>query len=343
MRIHRLWRSRYASVLPALLCACAGGTDTTAVDEDSEPVVVDTDAPDSDPPSVVQPFEPPAIVPLSPADVVQVEQAVEAFLLQALAFDFEPVQTAVANLESVREPGCPALTESVAGPLWVDDCTTSAGRRFFGNFIYLVNGWEDYVDDQLLPDIVSPWGAVAEPGWAVPTEPPLLDAEGYQGFCTVGNDSNTAHFSGEYNQLQVTWEGLAARELLLEGQLIDTRQDEGWVAEGLEPNLRRVELRGDAGGELIFLHGGVGDLSTPWSTVWATEVVLGDAATTDLCPEEAHGLLAVRSPEGAWYDLTFDGDAGGACDGCGSITRSGVEVGTACPDLTLTFPLPAWP
>jgi hypothetical protein len=47
------------------------------------------------------------------------------------------------------------------------------------------------------------------------------------------------------------------------------------------------------------------------------------------CGGHATGTLSVRSPVGQWYDLDF----GAGCDGCGTTTWQGQEIGEACVDL----------
>lgn len=330
-------------VLGAWALGCADPAPATdPVDStisDSEPA--ESDALDSEP-YELPPFTPPEVAQLLPGEVVEIEAAIAEFLRQARRLEFESVELAVQNIEALREPGCPEINNSTAGPLWIADCTTSAGRRFFGNFVYLVNEWDLFAEQTFAP-LVETWGALAEPGWTPPAELPALTANGYQAYCTVGNDLRSAHFSGVYRDVRFQWGGLAARELFFGGRVIDALQTSGWITDEVEPNVSLLELRGASGGQVLRVHGAISELASAWSAVAAQDLVIGDAASGDVCPAEALGVVSVRSPQGAWYDLSFEGDSGVGCDGCGQVLRAGVPVGTACPDLSLYFPLRSSP
>ena len=53
------------------------------------------------------------------------------------------------------------------------------------------------------------------------------------------------------------------------------------------------------------------------------------------CHLEPEGTVKVRTDDGSWAEVVFDGeDAAELCDGCGSVTWDGEELGSICIDQT---------
>ncbi len=272
---------------------------------------------------------------LDPVVEGEIVAAAELFATEIAHLSFTPVQQAIDQVTLLQEAGCPQLTKTDQGPGWVNqDCRTSHDVRFYGVLISIELGWEGYTETELGEGVLDRWGPVVDPGWTAPETLPLPIAVGYRAIFTVERDEDVFAMSDIYQEIEVLdWSGIRVHQLALGAAIIDPEPDPGsWVARGLVPNVVRTTLDASGGG-LVLVDGSLDGLDVSYDTVWASALAMGNTAT-DPCPMEPEGSLAVRDPTGAWFDLRFDGDTGGVCDGCAEVRLADEVVGTACPDLS---------
>ncbi|MEQ1505833.1 MAG: hypothetical protein ABMB14_26600 [Myxococcota bacterium] len=105
--------------------------------------------------------------------------------------------------------------------------------------------------------------------------------------------------------------------------------DGPWFTVGLQPSIdiERV-IRGDFESHAIDVDGQVAGLTGAIDTV-DFDLVSFDA---DRDCAEPTGTIAVRTPEGDWFDVAFDGDPDHpkGCDGCGDASWRGLAQGEVC-------------
>ena len=101
----------------------------------------------------------------------------------------------------------------------------------------------------------------------------------------------------------------------------------GGVSQLTGETVETIELRGEFGVE--YAPGVYGfSVSTPEA---------GGA-----CPAEPHGSIHLRTQVGEWYVLEFDAPPFGEtmensadCDGCGTVSFRGEDLGSICPDFSI--------
>ena len=145
--------------------------------------------------------------------------------------------------------------------------------------------------------------------------------------------------SGQYQHLlQPPWTpGLQfAGEVVQVGEAVDT-----WLGDGLDPDFTLygyVTTGPVGGGRLMYLDGGFGGIEGGWAVAFDENQIAQASLGVD-CATELSGTVGVRTPEGQWVDIVFDGNPEGAvpaasCDGCGVGFVQGEVVGDVCVDAT---------
>lgn len=260
--------------------------------------------------------------------------ALQAFV--DTAFDLHPIPLLGAFEAVMAEAGttCPTLLQDGVYPLWYepDGCIAETGAAFDGYAYYLTGDIEegDYLyDGQYISGEATMTSAVGDTL--------LVAGSAY----LVHGDSLRAEEDPQFHHLYQSrvsgafdWSGPEATGTWLE----DDASPDLTVAAYRYPNI------GD--GRAVTITGSVSGLDTEIDTVWFDEMTLIEASLGSDCSQEPSGIVAVRDPSGAWYDVLFDGPtedlevvAPDACDGCGDAWFRGVEVGEVCVDFT---PLFAW-
>jgi hypothetical protein len=185
---------------------------------------------------------------------------------------------------------------------------------------------------------------VVSADFTVPDTVQLDHIEAYFTSCRLEHPTQTVSMTGAYHDLTATAGELYIRQLELGGAIDDPNQSGTWPARGIVPNLTRTRISSPSGARVNVIHGSLHQLPDPEghgiTAVWATELAMGNEASEDPCTSEPHGDLAVRDVDGNWFDVLFDGDTGGTCDGCGTISFAGTLVGEVCPDLSPLFEPP---
>jgi hypothetical protein len=330
-----------------LMAQACGVADDPSVDEPSDDtqIVVDTDGSavgvDSD-----GPVEVPRAQPLDAQQQTAIADALTRFAVDVATMDFETVRRAVASMREQETGACPTWDVLPLGPIWNGDCTTNNGTRFYGNFVIVETGWQDAADELVQSSFMQQAGPMLDAAWS-PDEAVVDKVEGYFATCSVEHDTQMVAMSGFYHDLHVSAAGLSIRETLWEGEVIDAGQVGSWAQRGQIPNLRRTWVDSADGGRAHGLHGALSwseaEAPSGYATVWASSVWMANEAGQDPCVSEPLGTLSVRDTRGSWFDVVFDGDDGGTCDGCGEVSTTGVVVGTVCPDLSALLTQPAEP
>ena len=107
-----------------------------------------------------------------------------------------------------------------------------------------------------------------------------------------------------------------------------TGADAGWLAEGANHGWP-VDGERDSQGTTVDALGGMSLLPGTFDA-FAFDSVVFDQAGTGCLDEPAGALRLHHGPTQRWYVLSFDPST--ACDGCGALSMSGEDLGTACLD-----------
>lgn len=264
--------------------------------------------------------------PVASFEQAAVEEALQAAVDEALATAATPVVEGYAAAMALADAGCPTLYEVDGNSVWYDECTTEAGASFSGYGFYYV-----YEDADALGDGTPMDGAVLS-GIGTITDPDghTIAAGGYAGVLEGTNDDGVTVFVSVL-QGSFAWDAPEAAET--------------WLGEELRPNLtvyaavapaydaRYVALEGGLDG-LVDLDGD--PLALPTATL--SGVLIADRVIGFPCAQEPTGAIALRDANGAWFSVAFDVQSDwsmtGDCDGCGTVTLNGEEVGEACADFS---------
>jgi hypothetical protein len=267
-------------------------------------------------------------------DQEALEQTLNAAIRDAMTVNGAPALDAYLDLMEQAGELCPTWYDYEEADYWSDNCYADSGVGFSG-YIFT----QDYVDSELLGEGSSLSGMVLN------GQAKILDTSGYQldlsgttydAYGTVDNGDTEAWMTGVVGTF--AWDAPGS--------------ESSWLSESLQPTLKTVAYRyllGDGtSAQVLSIAGGISGLDAPWSTAY-----LGDVYTADEvigfweCGLEPLGTMSARSSDGHWYQLSFDvTNSGGVyqapaglCDGCGSVTRAGEEVGEACIDVS---PFTSW-
>ena len=253
----------------------------------------------------------PALEPAHTADEVLAELPLA---LQAqFAADARPVLDAWARVMVAEEDGCPTYDQTNPDN-WtqIPLCQTSTGATFFGTAYTDGNGHTsgDYSVTFLALNcfVDQPDGTeFAGNGRAVQTS--------YQ-----GGPGDT------YGQLEISG-----------GFRWDHPDAEGWLASGDIPTIvAESAWYADTGSRHLSFDGSLIAPLGGFTAASFQSVSLGSDGS-GACTEEPTGVFGLRDETDNWYLLTLDGSGDPstpACDGCGSVTWSGQELGTGCLDLS---------
>lgn len=301
-------------LLLSWLLACGG--------PDAEPSGADAEGPGEPSPYIYEEDAP----PVPPASAAELEAVLQDAVDVALTFNARPIFEAYERVMNDRGTYCPAEYATDEGTYWLDECTAESGAWYSG---FLFTG--DLVD------VYDPFTQTFSDARSISGGATVLDAEGHR-FTASGTaywlESESDAFIQYLTVLQGSfgWDGPGSEGTWLEGTL--------------SPDLTSVAYRVPAtNGHLVVLDGGVSGLSGAASAVAFEDVVIFDLGLGSTCWKEPSGTISVRSTDGSWTDILFDGPpdigepATGACDGCGRAFYRGEVVGEVCADFS---PLLGW-
>jgi hypothetical protein len=213
---------------------------------------------------------------------------------------------------------CPAFYTSDGGTYWSDSCSTSAGAEFSGYSQYVAtvdhttgnttwNGSQMYT----LASVETRAGEVYN-GAGSAAEMVGTGEVGGARF-TIWQSSMTGGFG---------WDGTGAQGT--------------WMGQGILPSVEiYAESYPSTGARRVELSGEVSGLGAAFDAAALDGVALANAEAGGSCEREPSGTISIRDSLGAWYEIALSGGGGSAaCDGCGTVSWRGEEVGEVCADFS---------
>ena len=263
-------------------------------------------------------------------DQAAIDAALQAAVDAALSAPAQPLVEAYADAMGYGDEACPSLYDVDGNIFWYDYCTADSGAYFYGYGTYLVYNDTDVFGDGGSFDgaYVSGLGQITDP------DGHLLEIGGTAGYA-----------SGTLGA------GYPAWLTVLEGGFVwdDPDATGTWLDAGLNPTLTIYAIDAvDLDVHYVTVEGAMGGIldasgdPSPYPTATFEGLVLANEIPGYFpCEEEPAGTIALRDALGAWYEVTFDLivtddklTKTGTCDGCGTVTVEGVEVGEACADFS---------
>lgn len=325
----------------AALAAAAIGCDGDAAAPAGTADVVDDTTPTT-PTPWIYPFDDevtPALDPSTRAAAIEQALAVATGIDPAPAIALHDDLYPAPPLGSGDLTGCPAFLTYDYGTstayFWQGECTAASGVRFSGF------GYAARFDGH-------------------PTEFGVMDGDQLLMSGRIeAPDGTWLEGSGTALDVTVTGDSIAGFNRGLDGTFLaggPRAPDSPWLDGSHRPTLTVVGWTWlPTGGKNLTVDGALGaaaDSPGPGGvTAVAFEgVTVRQRLAGSTCEDEPGGLASVRGPDGAWYDVLFDGPTDAApdpavalCDGCGDTWFRGVDVGPTCVDVTSLFTWPGAP
>lgn len=268
--------------------------------------------------------------PLPALDGPSVSATIEDLLPALLQMHAGEIQDVYEELLTGASPGCPTWNTSPEGlPYWFDSCTSDGGSSFDG-YAYDV----DVVD--------RPDGDVVWSGWQfyglTTIETPdgrRFESTGAAGLLT-GTQADGAQVSYSYMDEGFRYTGDA--------------HGAAWLSTEGSPQVAAYAVhQPSTGGRLVALEARVALTEGDFQAAVFEDIQLGDSEIGAPCTREPAGLVSLRTLEGTWLTLYFEGppverwgdgiEDPDSCDGCASVWTSGTRLGEVCVD---TSSLLAW-
>jgi hypothetical protein len=311
-----------------LALACSPADEPATMDPGSSNEPIDTDTTPSTDTATTDPTDEPApyIVPDEGIDAVDVDleaaqEALQAALGTALTVTAVPVQAGYDAAMVGEDDRCPYYYTTPDGTYWYDNCTSAAGTEFNGYaFAYIATGEPDPYSPGVLVDYWSAFGAAT-----------VKDADGK--LLELGGSAYVARAYGAGYQ---AWTSVVQGTFQWEGP-----EAQGtWLETGIDPDFVLYGYALDGlPGAVMYVDGGLGNLEGGWAVAFDENQIAASTLGVS-CGTEVSGVVGVRTPDGVWVDVLFDGEPEGQvdaalCDGCGEAWVQGEPVGTMCVDATV--------
>jgi hypothetical protein len=212
---------------------------------------------------------------------------------------------------------CPSIQEHNGMDYWNDRCTSRDGTEFRG-WILNFRGFEW----QYEPGV---W--MVEFAW-LSGHAVLTFADG----STLSNFGDVMYQHSQLNDGKVSWQGQVFGDFWFTGpDGVDT-----WV-QAETTNVTDFHYTLAPGGRrTAWFNADMAWFEGPVAAVRLEDVFLSEE--DEGCAAEPLGRVRVRDEDGRWYEVTFDPET--TCDGCGTASLNGQELGQVCID---TAPLFDWP
>ena len=211
-----------------------------------------------------------------------------------------------------------------AGYYWFDQCESTTGTSFSGY------GFYTYYDAQYSPpdqnfmtgEVVSGASSITTPDGY------MLNLSGTVGHIYREHEVNpTISYQTVVNGT-FDWNGPSSENT--------------WLNTSVELDLDVfVYIHTEANGRYIRINGGISGLGGEFNAIVFDQVGLIEAALGGACEQEPYGAISVRSPQGEWYDVLFDGvnpntfeNDPSQCDGMGHVSFRGVPLGSVAVDFS---------
>lgn len=328
----------YRSITPAgllLLPILAGPLACGPSGEDVTPTPEATPAPDTSAspthsagevtptpsPYVYEPEAPPP-PDLSPEVLAA---AITSSLQLAMSLDLFPAMERYDEVYTTKDGSCPFRLDD-RGPgytatYWADQCTATSGTDFMGEGYRLT---QDTVDASgirwTFEGLYLAGRTTAADGREVQAA-----SVGYNG---VGTDA-----TGSYYYLEL--DGAFA---------VSPDTGSSWLSGEVRPSLALIGYYSPRLAlSYLAVDGGLAGVEGELGTVLFSGM---EISTVSACPQEAGGSISVRSTNGEWYDVLFNGPTADVaepdpslCDSCGQVWYRGAYIYDTCVDFS---PLTSW-
>ncbi len=260
---------------------------------------------------------------LSEADI---SGAIDEIIGELMLLNAAPILDSYVAATGGQQEDCPDMFESDGSVYWYDYCYADDGSYFAGYGFYYE--YEDYETDE----------SYIYNGSQLFTESEVTNAEGHV-FSGGGSASDLrADYVGIESVEHTVFYSVIGGGFSFDGP----EADESWMSEGLSPALTTYgywipEVNGYTG-NLLYVTGGVSGLVGTANAVALEDFSMFPVSLGSSCETEPHGTISVRSTDGLWYDVVFDGPEAWSgdvvdaadCDGCGTIYFRGEAMGEAC-------------
>lgn len=273
------------------------------------PAAVDPDAPPGSPVEDTAWTLPATEAP--PFDAAALGAGLDAAVVLLLSLDSAPAMAAYDEVMAYRDPACPygsgySTTYQGYADTWYAQCETPSESTFSGYAgLYTNTYYEGYRSVYL--------SAAA----TVLTEDGLTwSASGW--WSHEESDYGDRRYVTEELQGVYAYDGPAAAGT--------------WIEDGLQAAIViEQETARNGSRHTISVDGQIAGLAGAVDTIDLAEVWFD---STEDCAEPT-GAIALRTPEGDWFDVAFAGDGTPeGCDGCGIARWRGLETGEVCADFT---------
>lgn len=276
-------------------------------------------------PFVPSPYLPAETTPPEPQySSDEIGLAIEEALSTLYDLNAQPVLSAYTEVIDGQDDYCPRYYSGDAGYYWFDQCQSTTGTSFSGY------GFYTYYDAQYSPgdgnfmtgEVVTGASSITTP------EGHMLNLSGTVGHIYRQHETNPTESYQTVVNGTFDWNGPSA---------IDT-----WLNTSIELDLNVFAyIHTEANGKYIGISGGIAGLDGDFNAIVFDQIGLIDAALGGACEQEPYGAISVRSPEGEWYDVLFDGvnpntfeNDPSQCDGRGHVSFRGTSIGTVAIDFS---------
>lgn len=258
-------------------------------------------------------------------DLALIGQELAEFLPTLRGLNAAPALSAYQLLAAEQTASCPRTYAVDGNTYWADQCTTESGTQFSG-FAFAVD-----LDDQAIGRVWRGRQLVVQGGARVErADGVALDIAG------VAQKLDLDHVDQPIHLYHSTVNGTFSAE--------NFEFDPGWIEREVTPDLVQfITEHKELGGRRYTVVGGVSGTGGALSAIVFDEVTVVEPAAGGSCPREPFGLISVRTGEGVWVDLLFDGpdpqtgQAEGDCDGVGRAYHRGELLGEVTLDTRVLF------
>lgn len=239
----------------------------------------------------------------------------------------QPVLDAYADVAASQTAVCPRTYAMDGNVYWFDQCTTDDGTSFSGYGFYYT--YEAYpLGDNWFGDYALINGAAR-------VETPrntALDLAGSASIISAAHAAQPANLYRSEVRGSFGWDGAGAAGT--------------WLDSDLTPDLSlQMYERTDVGGSMIQVDGGVSGMDGEATAIVFDGVTVIQATLGGTCEQEAYGTISLRTADGTWVDLVFDGPSPetfqsdpAECDGKGRAYFRGDDLGEVTADFSVLIP-----
>jgi len=238
-----------------------------------------------------------------------------------------PVLDAYAAAAEGQTPVCPRTYSTNGNVYWFDQCTSEDGTQFNGYGFYY-----DYVDYPIGDAWMGDYTLINGAARVETPEGKALDFAGQASMISAAHTVQPANLYRSELRGSFGWDGVEA-----EGT---------WLETDLKPDLSlQVYERTDVDGRMVQIDGGVSGLDGDIIAIVFDAVTLIEANLGGTCEAEPFGIISMRTAQGTWVDVVFDGPdpqtfVGDAakCDGKGRAFYRGEPLGDLTADFSTLYP-----